>query len=382
MECVAKKLLTVDAKDSSVQEIVSMGKVAIQEKYSGQNAVTADNIITGTLGSNFNNGTILGKNGQEAMKFYQLDDGGLTVRDVTINAVNGNSSNGETTVVQISDPHFNYANEQDIAEGNPSTLSTWNNRDLNKLWNGALNKSIYNFANSMEYASAYADKTIITGDVIDYISYGNIELMKRYINTPYSDAFVLFGNHDPIRVMGLPNDVPDVTKLATRYNMLQEHWNNNIYYASEVINDEVMVLQLDNSQEYFWSSQISPLTADLQKAREESLTVLLFMHVPLTTGNENDTSIEPLINMDCGEQNFYSNKWLVGPADGGDTKTIYNLITSYGDVVKGIFAGHMHSDYYTEVLAKDAAENDTYIPQYVLTGNFYGKGHVLKITVK
>lgn len=378
---VAEKLLTVDAKDSSVQKIVSTGKEAIQEKYSGQNAVTAENIITGTIGSNFNNGTILGKNGQEAMKFYQLD-GGLTVRDVTINAVNGNSSNGETTVVQISDPHFNYANEQDIAEGNPSTLSTWNYRDLNKLWNGALNKSIYNFANSMEYASAYADKTIITGDVIDYISYGNIALMKRYINTPYSDAMVLFGNHDPIRVMGLPNDVPDATKLTSRYDMLQKDWNNDVYYTSEIINDEVMVIQLDNSQNKFWASQIPLLTNDLAKAREDGLTVLVFMHIPVLTLNSADTAVEALIGMDGTKLNFYNYNNLIGPAKGPDTKAIYELITSYGDVIKGIFSGHTHSDYYTEVLAKDAAGNDTYIPQYVLTGNFYGKGHVLKITVK
>ena len=339
--------------------------------------------MKGTIGSNFNGGTINGTNGEVAMIYNQLDNG-LTVRNVTIDAVNGNASDEATTVVQISDPHFNYCNSEDIAEGNPSTMSTWENRHLNKLWHTNSDQwmtPIYNFANSLEYAKAYGDQTVITGDVVDYISNGTLALMKRYINAPYSDALVTLGNHDPIRVMGLPTDVPDVTSLDSRYNLLKANWNNDVYYTSKMVSEEVMVIQLDNSQNKFWASQIPLLTDDLTRARKNDYTVLLFMHVPMATGDSTDTKVDALIGMDNNSNNFY-NGGVIKASTNSDTKSVCDLITTHADVIKGIFTGHMHSDYYTEVQATDANGDNTYIPQYVLTGNFYGKGHVLKITVQ
>ena len=374
---IAEKLLKVDAQDASLNEIITNGESSIQEVYSGENLVTAES-VGATLGSNFNNGVIKSSDNNDAMTFYQLNNG-LVVRDVKITGL-GNS--GETTtVVQISDPHFNYSNEEDEAEGNPSTMSTWANRDLNKMWSGIPNQSIYNFVNSLEYAEAYGDKTVITGDVLDYISNGTLSLMKRYINKPYSDALVTLGNHDPVRVMGLATDVPDAATVTSRYNLLQENWNNNVYYTSEMVSNDVMVIQLDNGQNKFWASQVEPLKKDLAEARENNYTVLLFMHIPMVTGNPNDIDIEALIATDDSSLNFYDGN-IIKPSTGGDTETVYNLITSYGDVIKGIFTGHTHSDFYTEVQAKDSKGNNTYIPQYVLTANFYGSGHVLKITVE
>lgn len=375
---IAEKLLKEDAQDVSLNEIIANGEAAIQEVYSGENPVTADSAGAKKLGSNFNNGVIANSDDNDAMTFNQLDNG-MVVRDVKITGL-GNSEE-TTTIVQISDPHFNYSNEDDIAEGNPSTMSTWANRDLNKLESGIPNQSIYNFANSLEYAEAYGDKTVITGDVLDYISNGTLALMKRYINKPYSDALVTLGNHDPVRVMGLSTDVPDASTVTSRYNLLQENWNNKVYYTSEMVSDDVMIIQLDNGQNKFWASQVEPLRADLAVARENNYTVLLFMHIPLVTGDPNDANIEALIATDELSLDF-SNGNIIKPSTGGATQTVYDLITSYGDVVKGIFTGHTHSDYYTEVCATDSEDNSTYIPQYVLTANFYGKGHVLKITVE
>lgn len=373
---IAEKLLEVDAQDSSLKEIIANGETSIQEVYSGNNLVTTESVGT-SLGSNFNNGVIVSSDSKVAMTFNQLDNG-LVVRDVKITG-SGNSQE-TTTVVQISDPHFNYSNEEDIAEGNPSTMSTWNNRGLNKMWSGIPTQSIYNFANSMEYAEAYGDKTVITGDVLDYISNGTLAIMQRYINMPYPDALVTLGNHDPVRVMGLATDVPDAATVTSRYDLLQANWNNDVYYTSEMVSEDVMMIQLDNGQNKFWASQVESLTKDLADARANNYTVLLFMHIPLVTGDSNDTNIEALIATDDTSLDFYDGN-IIKPSKGGDTQTIYNLITSYGDVIKGIFTGHTHSDFYTEVHAKDSEGNDTYIPQYVLTANFYGKGHVLKITV-
>ena len=56
-------------------------------------------------------------------------------------------------------------------------------------------------------------------------------------------------------------------------------------------------------------------------------------------------------------------------------------MTHNADVIRGIFCGHWHSDFYTEILAETPDGKKTVIPQYVLTGNMYDKGHALIITV-
>ena len=63
-------------------------------------------------------------------------------------------------------------------------------------------------------------------------------------------------------------------------------------------------------------------------------------------------------------------------------KEIYQLITNNADIIAGGFCGHTHNDFYTEIKAKTASGEETVIPQYILIGVPYGKGHALKITVE
>ena len=161
-----------------------------------------------TLSADRLTATVTGSDGKIAESFYKLEEG-LLVRDVVIEPVS--TMEEPVTVVQVSDPHFNYCNEEDLAENNPSTMSTWNNRDLNsfKRMPERAHKALQNLIDGMEYASAYGDATVVTGDVLDYLSWGNLELMKRFITTSYPDTLVTLGNHEPVRVMGLPTDVAD-----------------------------------------------------------------------------------------------------------------------------------------------------------------------------
>ena len=68
------------------------------------------------------------------------------------------------------------------------------------------------------------------------------------------------------------------------------------------------------------------------------------------------------------------------------TDAVYDLITKNADVVKGIFAGHWHSQFYGDTFAsyeKDGEIINTTIPQYVISGNVYfPSGIVNRITVK
>ncbi len=64
------------------------------------------------------------------------------------------------------------------------------------------------------------------------------------------------------------------------------------------------------------------------------------------------------------------------------TASVYSLITNNADVIKGVFNGHQHNDYYTEIVAKTSSGDAAVIPQYTLTGGFYNNGSAINITVQ
>jgi len=73
---------------------------------------------------------------------------------------------------------------------------------------------------------------------------------------------------------------------------------------------------------------------------------------------------------------------LVGKYSIGADKQIYDLICNNGDIIYGTFCGHVHGDFYTEIHAKTAAGEEIMIPQYMIQGTVYDRGHFLKITVE
>lgn len=304
--------------------------------------------------------------------FYKLANG-LSVREVTIHS--GSRDTTPVEIVQMSDFHFNFCNAKDFEENNPSTMSTYYNRDLKP--NGA---SLPNALKCLEYGSMF-DQAVITGDVIDYISNGSLELMKRYVWDAHPGILATLGNHEPVRVLGLPTDVPDPTSLQSRYELLQKTWAHDVYYTSKVVKNKVMVIQMDNSQRGFWDSQVAKLQADIATARSKGYTVLLFMHLPLSTGNPTDTAVTSFhVNDPSGATfDFYTKG--IGYNAGGATGQVYDLITNNADVIRGVFTGDMHCDFYTEIVAKTADGTQTTIPQYVLTAAFYEDGAVMHITV-
>ena len=63
------------------------------------------------------------------------------------------------------------------------------------------------------------------------------------------------------------------------------------------------------------------------------------------------------------------------------TREVYELITHSADVIKGIFAGHFHSDIHLDIRASTPDGTPTAIPQFISTALAYGAGHMMRITV-
>ena len=301
---------------------------------------------------------------------YKTAESGITVRETEI--LTG-SLEKPITIVQLSDLHFSGINEKDLEENNPALMSTYKNRKWMK--DGA---AIPNALKCLEYAAGF-DQTVITGDVTDYLSYGSLELVRKFIWEPYPTVMAAIGNHDVSRVCS--GDVEDTTTLDSRLEILQEHWNNNIFYSSKVINDRIMLIQLDNGSAFsFREQQIAPLKSDLALARDKGYAVLLFYHVPLCTKNPDEKKCLPIKAYDSKQFNFCSDGVGDETADNA-TLAVYDIIVNSADVIKGCFCGHLHSDYYTEIVANTPDGTPAVIPQYVISGTPYDNGHVLKITV-
>ena len=313
--------------------------------------------------------THVGSEEDEKTWVYQLGANGVMVREATIDSGRG----GETVeIVQVTDIHFNKLNDKDFAENNPSVMSTYAEREHMK--NGASRKN----AEACMYYGSFFDQTVVTGDTIDYLTWGAIEMVEEIIWKPYPNTLVALGNHDSVRVMGKETE-PSL--LETHYQILQDNWKHDIYYTSKVIKNKVMVIQMDNSQQKFWDNQIPKLKADIETARQKGYVILLFVHIPLATNNPAETGVYEIARNPKDRHNFYTGG-VGGINSTGTTREVWDMIMNSADVIRGVFAGHIHEDYYAEMLAKTPSGEEKIIPQYVNYAAWADKGHVLKITVK
>ncbi len=297
---------------------------------------------------------------------------GPYIREVVIESKKPDTEPVE--IVHTSDTHFNLVNALDEEEQNPSVMST----KIGRKWlaNGV---SVTPVAKAMEYAR-YSDVTIVTGDILDYLSHGCKELTIKNLFRVDTDIMACLGNHDTTRVM--QGTVSDPTTYDSRFEIIEDFWIHDATYESRVIKDKVLCVVVDNGTSKFVEEQVEKLRADIEKARENDYVILVFFHIPISTRNPEDTEIAPIMGT-ADPENYYTN---LGN-NAGATKEFCDLLASNGDIIKGIFNGHLHNDYYTEILATytDANGNvvDTIIPQYTSTATVYGDlGHVIRITVK
>ena len=300
-------------------------------------------------------------------------ENGVSVRNVSIDI---EGDNEEIEIIQITDPHLNYINEKDREENNSLVISSARDCWLRDA------ASLSKLQKCLEYGKA-SDQIVITGDIFSYLSWGNLELVKKYIFDPYPTVMACLGNHDPLRSWNGAAD--ESATVEERMQILADNWIHDIYYYSKVINEKVMVVTLDNGSANgygaFTAEQVTKLENDLATAREKGYIVLLFYHIPISTGNAKyyNTKATTIGDKNNSTANFYSNG--INQYSPGASGEMYKLITSNADIIKGCFSGHKHCDFYTEINAKNADGTETVIPQYILIGAAYG-ANVLKITVK
>lgn len=385
----------ISSSDLALLRKILLGVTKIQSKKTAD--VNADNVIDirdmvhlKKIFSNaekmyFSQGTttVYGSSADKTGWIYKMNDNGLFVRESDITL--GNTGK-RLTITHMSDFHLVVNSAADQADAQLAT--SYNSRK------SAFKNQIVNAQKALEFAS-FADKGVITGDVTDYLSEGALTELKTLIGN--TSPIVTVGNHEFRKVWY--GSYVDTVPEAERYAKLQENWPyNNIYYHSEVLKNKVMLIAMNNGavedvfQNYYpgeftyngvKGTMDKFLSEDLATAREKGYAVLIFQHCPISTGKEADKSVTSLDGKNTID--LYS-KYVGGPdlRCSEVDNAVYKMITENGALIKGIYSGHVHGHYYSEVRAKAtsaSANYDTVIPQYSLTCNAYDNGSVLKITV-
>ena len=227
---------------------------------------------------------IVGSSTEPNTWIYELPNG-IRMREVTVNSGKGGSY---VEIMHLSDLHFNYQNEQDVREANPTLLSTKKHR----LW-GSDGEFTIKARKLLEY-SKDANQIVITGDVLDYLSHGAIELTYREVWDKYPEAIIAVGNHD--FVQNIQGTVEEVLSEEERWQWIERIWKHNPHYYAKVVGDKAMVVQLNNAENRFYAHQVERLRQDLMLAREHGYVVLLFMHEPMVTGNPKDRKARPVLH--------------------------------------------------------------------------------------
>ena len=312
----------------------------------------------------------------DAIKVYRLGYTGQYIFEFEIDSGLG----GEPCEIdQITDIHFNYVSIAD--EADKEVMGT---RAVRK-WNRE-GESVKSAIKAMDVA-AYADQTVITGDLLDFLSKGCIDLMKKHILERDPDVLVTLGGHELTKQM--ETYLPDETPMEERYAMLAEVWPHDMFYHSKEVGGKVIAVCLDNSRGLFCECQIEKLECDIKKARDEKKIILIFAHEPIAT-HKYEGAIPAMWEMKGAGKAFdFDGENCVGAKSSDDeaTKKVYSLITENADVIKGFFCGHRHSAFYTEISASYEDENGKHqatIPQWVEPGNPYldHAGMVTRIIVK
>ena len=298
-------------------------------------------------------------------------DGGEGIDLREIHVTGGTNINATDAVIGVvSDSHINVITEEDLYDAE-TVFSTKTRTHIDTL---------DNLVNSLELMNKF-DAIAMTGDIMDYLNIGSLKALKEAVFDKNYNALYALGDHEIVKNM--VTYLHEMDSYEEKTALLQEYWPHNIYYTSKLVNNNVLMVQLDNSTDYYLKCQAEQLAQDIEFARENGYVIIIFQHQPVTTGNPEHTAV-PSLSDATGSYKTYN--FYTGEVDvaGGWSKKVYELMTGNADVVRAVISGHAHSAYYAEINAKLPDGTPTTIPQYVNTSMWLngGNGSGMKIVVE
>ncbi|MBQ7187819.1 MAG: metallophosphoesterase [Kiritimatiellae bacterium] len=275
---------------------------------------------------------------------------------LSINKVHINAGTTEPfSVLHISDTHLTDAYPQE--DEKKQKLKAVRTQTFGGRQEEALRDSI-------AWAKANTDYLLHTGDLIDWVSQANLDLVKKY----YGDAmFGSIGNHEYSHNMWFDKGSDDtVPNRVQTHALLGKYYPFNVTFASQVVHG-VRFISIDDVFARVTSEQVELFKAEAKKGQP----IILLMHVPFYTDFIFGTNAKYW---------KYGSKFRGWPETSGEYKiqkedpTTRDFIAYLKSepLLKGILAGHLH-----------ITVQDRFSPtamEYVVGGNYGFVGQEVSFT--
>lgn len=234
------------------------------------------------------------------------------------------------SVVHITDTHIAYADERDTER--KLALSE---RRLKEFPHAEETLTL-----ASEISKSLNLPIVHTGDLLDFVSFANIERAKRF--TDENDCFTAAGNHEFSLYLGEAKE--DAAYRNQSLGKVQSAFKNDIRTASRIIGG-VNFVALDDGYYLFEKEQID----FLKKETERGLPIVLLLHCPLFDKDLYDTEMKkspcgyvvgaPVELMECYPPDRFEQQL----ADDLTLDAIEFIANESS--IKAIIAGHMHYNY-------------------------------------
>jgi len=172
------------------------------------------------------------------------------------------------SILHISDTHLTAAG---LGESHSKQIL---HRQRTKTFGGRQEEAL---RDSLEWAKANADYVLHTGDLIDWQSEENFELVKKYFG---ANVFGALGNHEysPDMWLSDPKETRDEANKARTRAAVAATYPFDVELQSKVING-VNFVTMDDVYGYVTERQVERFAAEEKKG----LPIILCMHVPFFT---------------------------------------------------------------------------------------------------
>ena len=255
------------------------------------------------------------------------------------------------SILHISDTHFTEA----YVHEDPRSLELKKIRT--KTFGGRQEEAL---RDSIAWAKENVDFLLHTGDLIDWQTEANFDLVKKYFG---SELFGAVGNHEYSRFMWLEEAKYDEAYKNGTRDKVAAAYPFDISLASKVVNG-VNFVTMDDVFGYVTESQVERFMAEVKKG----LPIVLCMHVPFYTPKIWRANRKFWNGVGKKYSEFVAKPWETSGNIQLTDPTTKNFIAylKTEKLLKGILAGHTH-----------ITVQDRFSPtamEYVVGGNFLFHG--------
>ncbi len=257
--------------------------------------------------------------------------------------------------LHITDNHLAFADKRDDAR--KQRLA----RDRAAAFEAAPGDCERYLDDALVYAGKNCDLLLHTGDLIDFVSWLNLEVVSRKFSG--LDYFFTTGNHEFSLYVG--EAFEDTAYKMRSMPQVQPVFKNDLLFASRIFGG-INLVGIDNSYYHFNELQLEQFKAEVAKG----YPVLLLLHNPICTDDLYDEMMvrrqrECAYLVGCSEQQMmpYQEERRIQQRPTPATLAFIEYLRDQASV-KAVITGHLHFDYETP-LSKS-------LMQYVTGGGFEG----------